>query len=105
MLAPVTALAQPLQINLNGAQRAISSTAGENCEVVPYRGTPTSVTCPDGSRGTITLYGQSPDSPACELDFWFQSNRWHAILSHQNSANGTCAMHWNDSATLQLSLR
>lgn len=104
MLVPLSALAQPLQINLTGAERAVASTSGENCEVVPYRGAPTTVTCPDGSRGTITLYGQNEDSAACELDFWFQSNRWHAILSHQNSGTAPCAMRWNDSATLQLSI-
>ena len=104
MLVPATALAQPLQINLNGAQRAVPSTAGTNCDVLPYRGAPTALTCPDGSRGTITLYGQNEDTAVCEVDFWFQSNRWHAILSHQNSAGGTCAMQWTDSATLQLSV-
>jgi hypothetical protein len=105
MLVPAAALAQPFQINVNGAQRVIPySTSGDNCDVLPYGGTPTAVTCPDGSRGTITVYGQSPDSPACEVDFWYEAGRWHAILSHENSANGTCAMNWNGATTLNISL-
>lgn len=105
MLVPAAALAQPFQVNVNGAQRVISySTSGDNCSVLPYRGTPTSVTCPDGSRGTITLYGTSEDSAACEVDFWFDANRWHAILAHQNNANGTCAMHWGTDGTLNVSI-
>jgi hypothetical protein len=105
MLVPAAALAQPFQINVNGAKRVIPySTSGDNCDVLPYGGTPTAVTCPDGSRGTITVYGQSPDSPACEVDFWYEAGRWHAILSHENSANGTCAMNWNGATTLNISL-
>jgi hypothetical protein len=105
VLLPIASLAQSFQINVNGAQRIIpSSTAGDNCTVMPYSGTPTALTCPDGSRGTITLYGTSIDSPACEVDFWFDAGRWHAILSHQNNANGSCAINWNGSSTLNVSL-
>lgn len=105
-LAVAPALAQgPLQVNLNGFQRAIPyvTGGGDNCEVLPPYGASTSVSCPDGSKGTITLYGQSEDTPVCEVDFWTQGGRWHAIVSHQNG--GSCALKWGNGGNLNVSTR
>jgi hypothetical protein len=91
------ALAQgPLHVNLSGFQRAVPyvTSGGDNCEVLPPYGASTTVNCPDGSKGTITLYGQSEDTPVCEVDFWTQGGRWHATLAHQNG--GSCALNWNN---------
>lgn len=94
----------PLQVNLNGFMRAVPySTAGDTCEVLPIHAAPTTVTCPDGSRGTLTLYGQSEDAPVCEVDFWYQGARWHAIVARQNG--GTCALRFTDASTLSVMLR
>ena len=106
VFAAAPALAQgPLQITLSGFQRAIPyvTGGGDNCDVLPPSGATTTVNCPDGSKGTVTLYGQSEDSPVCEVDFWTQGGRWHAIVSHQNG--GTCALKWAGGTTLNVTTR
>ena len=93
-----------LQVNLSGFQRAVPyATAGDTCEVLPVHAAPTTVNCPDGSRGTLTLYGSSEDAPVCEVDYWFEGSRWHAIVAQKSG--GTCVMRFADASTLNVTLR
>jgi hypothetical protein len=90
---PLVAAAAPLQINVAGFERIVPyATTGDTCDVLPIHGDPTAVNCPDGSRGTLTLYTNAEDTPVCEVDYWYQGNRWHAITAKQNG--GTCAIRW-----------
>lgn len=104
---PGAALAD-LQVNANGFDRVIaSSTQGDSCEVERLSGVLT-VTCPNGSRGTLLLYRQSDETPVCQVDFWYGGNgsgaqTWRAQLAHTNAASGTCTLHWNNATTLNLS--
>lgn len=105
---PAVALAD-LNVDADGFHRVVTeSTQGATCHV--HRSSDgTSVRCPDGSKGTMTLYRSRGEDAACELDFWTQANgngpnQWHATLSHQNAANGTCALHWSGTDSLQVTL-
>lgn len=100
-----------LVVNANGFERVVSSSSqGATCEVAQAaNGTGTTVTCPDGSRGSMVLYRNADEGPACELDFWFGPNgsgaqTWHALLSHQNSTSGACALNWTGPDTLNVTL-
>ena len=108
---PAAALAD-LQVNANGFERVVAtSTQGDSCEVERQRaGDGTSVDCPDGARGTLLLYRTADEAAVCEVDFWYAGNgsgtpKWRAQISHANGANGTCALHWNDPATLNLTVQ
>jgi hypothetical protein len=106
---PAAALAD-LQVNANGFYRVVeSSTQGDSCEVEHAPGG-MSVSCPDGSRGTLVLYRSVDEAAVCEVDFWYAGNgsgmqRWRAQISHANPANGTCTLHWNDPTTLNLTVQ
>ena len=108
---PAAALAD-LQVNANGFERVVAtSTQGDSCEVERQRvAGGMSVSCPDGSRGTLVLYRTADEAAVCEVDFWYAGNgsgvqRWRAQISHANAANGTCSLHWNDPATLNLTVQ
>lgn len=103
---PAVALAD-LQVNANGFHRVVvGSMQNGNCHVHRADGGRT-VRCPDGTRGTLTLYQHHDSAPACEIDFWYQNGAgrpWHIQLSHQNAASGNCTTQWQNDSTLNVSL-
>lgn len=105
-LAPAAALAD-MHVNAQGFERVVTSSAqGESCRVQGLTGG-TSVTCPDGSRGTMVLYRHAGEAPVCQVDFWYQGEvtggrQWRALLSHRNASLGICALHWRTADTLQV---
>lgn len=98
-----------LVVNANGFERVVASSAqGTSCDVSQATNG-TTVTCPDGSRGSMVLYRSNDEGAACQLDFWFGPNgsgaqTWHALLSHQNSGSGACALNWTGPNTLNVTL-
>ena len=99
---PAVALAD-LNVTANGFHRVVAEAAnGDSCEV--YRNGPNVVVrCPDGSKGTLTMYRHTSEGAACELDFWAQGNgKWRAQLSHVNTANGTCTVKWDNGTTVEI---
>jgi len=106
---PATALAD-LHVDAAGFHRVVTDVSqGDACRV-HRTDDGTTIRCPDGSKGTMTLYRNRGEDAACELDFWTQANskgngnHWRAQLSHQNSANGTCTLHWNGMDSLQITI-
>lgn len=101
---PAAALAD-LHVDAAGFHRVVAgSSQGGSCHV-HRTDDGTNVRCPDGSKGTLTLYRSHGEDAACELDFWTQTNgntHWRAQLSHQNGAVGTCTLHWNGPDSLQI---
>lgn len=82
---------------------------GGSCNV-HRMGDTTLVRCPNGLKGTLTVYRNRGESAACEVDFWYQGSAagngpWRAQLSHQNASSGTCTTHWTDPSTLQLTIQ
>ena len=107
--APAAALAD-LHVNAPGFHRVvISGAAGTHGCHVHRDDLGAAVTCPDNARGTMTLYTDSEGgTPVCEVDFWPQTTTgkpWRAILSHQDSTNGSCSMTWQTGRTLLISLQ
>jgi hypothetical protein len=105
-LMPAMALAQ-LQVNANGFERVVvGSMQNGSCDALEVS-SGTLLRCPDGSRGTLTLFRHEDDAPACEVDFWYDSAHgsrpWHIQLSHQSGTNGTCATQWQGATTLNVS--
>jgi hypothetical protein len=103
-LMPSVALAY-FEVNANGFHRVVvGSIQNGSCEV--HRMTDGRlIRCSDGAHGTLTLYQDADGTPACEVDFWYQSGSsgrpWHIELSHQNSSQ-TCATQWQGSNTLNV---
>src|SRR5690242_8464090 len=70
---PAIALAD-LHVDAPGFHRVVTDTSqGESCQV-HRTDDGTTIRCPDGSKGTMTLYRNRGEDAACELDFWTQAN-------------------------------
>ena len=106
---PAAALAE-FQVNATGFHRIVAdSSQGGSCRV-RRNDAGTLVRCPNGSRGTMTVYQYRSGPSVCELDFWYQTNpvgagRWRVQVSHQNTSVGTCSTHWDNPNTIDLSLK
>jgi hypothetical protein len=105
-LASIPAMASaPLKVNANGFHRVVVDT-GTTPSCNNHRtGSGRLVICPQSSRGTMTLYRHTSEGALCEIDFWPQSDAahpWRAVLSHPNTGNGTCSLHWRDRSTIDV---
>ncbi|HEV3153149.1 MAG TPA: hypothetical protein VGZ02_05050 [Candidatus Baltobacteraceae bacterium] len=104
---PAIALAD-LHVNAIGFHRVVTETNQSPACHVHRVDDGTMVRCADGSKGTMTLYRRSSETPVCELDFWPQSNnaaqRWRVQVSHQDSTYGTCTTQWQGADTLNVTL-
>jgi hypothetical protein len=106
-LMPSVALAY-LEVNANGFHRVVlGSLQNGPCDLARISGG-RMVRCPDGSRGTLTLYQHTYGMPVCQIDFWYDSAHgprpWHIQLSHESTDNGTCTTQWQDNQTLNVSV-
>ncbi|HZZ65407.1 MAG TPA: hypothetical protein VFE17_07915 [Candidatus Baltobacteraceae bacterium] len=107
---PALALAD-LHVDSTGAHRIVASVNGDSaCQEHRSPSDPASIRmdCPSGSRGTLTVYRQTDEGAACEVDFWPQtgtSRPWHAILSHQNASAGACAIKWTGPDRISLTVQ
>jgi hypothetical protein len=105
-LVPAAALAN-LEVHANGFHRVVvGSMQNGNCEV-HRMDDGRIVRCPDGSRGTLTLYQHALGEPMCQVDFWYDTSSgprpWHITVSHQNSEGG-CTTTWQNNTTLNVDL-